>query len=174
MGRPKKANEKRKESLRSLGEQMRRRRLLVEVRGEAAEFTRGLRRGQDPAEAVQIILDNMMSAYEYATQQVWTLEEGEYFEETIAGKRLNPWIVEQERLSLQIVHVAAKAAAMGLAERQVQMQEQQAALFAAVVEAALVQHGMPSEERRQVHQKISVGLDDIIGTARALEPSGAA
>jgi hypothetical protein len=161
-------DKKNRQSHREIGEQLRRRRLLVEVRSEAKEFSEGLRRGMDPADAVQIILDNMMSAYEYATQQVWTLQEDEYFTETIAGKRLNEWIVEQERLSLQIVHTAAKAAAMGLAERTVKLQEQQAAIFAAVVERALVQAGVGSEERRSIHQHIGEGLDDLEGTARAL------
>lgn len=153
----------------ALGEAMKetqkRRRLLLEVRQEAAEFAKGLRRNIDPADGVQTILDNMMTQYEYATQQVMTLDEDEYWEMTITGKKLNHWIVEQERLGLQIVHVAGKAASMGLAERQVRLQEQQAAIFATIVEAALVHAGLNADQRRSIHEGISSRLEDIEGTA---------
>lgn len=152
---------KNKTSNATLGEKMRHRRLLAEVRSQAAEFAVGLDRGVDPAEAIQRILDNMMTAYEYALEKMFTLQEDEYFTDTITGKVLNPWVREQERLALQITHVAGKAAAMGLAERQVRLQEQQAAIFATVVEAALVRAGIGSDERRKVHENIAVGLDDI-------------
>lgn len=163
--------EKQAEKKATLAVAFERRRILAEVRREAAEFTSGLRRGQDPADAVQMVLDNMTSCYEYATQQMMQLEEEEYFVETLGGKRLHPWIVEQERLALQIVHVAGKAAGMGIAERQINLQEQQAALFATVVEAALVQAGLGSEQRRIVHQEIATRLEDIEGTAVELTSS---
>lgn len=143
--------------------------MLVEVRAEAAEFCEGLRRGMDPAEAMQVILDNMMTSYEYATQQVFSLPESEYFQDTITGKRPHPWLVEQERLGLQVVHVAGKAAAMGLAERQIVLKEAQAALFAQVVDAALAAAGIGSDKRRQIHESISLRLEgDIEGTATEL------
>lgn len=156
---------KNKESHATVGKAIQRRRILAEVRQEAAEFTNGLKRGQDPAEAVQMVLDNMTTSYEYATQQVFELLEEDYFVKTLAGDRLHPWIVEQERLALQIVHVAGKAAGMGIAERQVRLQEQQAAIFATVVEAALVAAGLKSDQRRAVHQRIASSLEDIEGTA---------
>ena len=159
---------KNKRSAVTLGEQMARRRTLLEVRKEAAEFTQGLRRGMDPADAVQMILDNMTTAYEYATQNVMELEVDEYFQETITGKRLHPWIVEQERLGLQNVHVAAKASSMGLAERQVRLQEQQAAIFATVFEAVMVEAGLDNHLRRKIHEGIALKLDDIEGTAAEL------
>lgn len=158
-------DQKNKASAEGVRRQLDRRRTLAEVRMEAAEYTRGLRRGQDPAEAIQMVLDNMTSAYEYATQQVMSLEETEYWIEVLGGKRLNHWIVEQERLGLQIVHVAGKAAGLGLAERQVRLQEQQAAIFAMFVEAALVEAGIDAERRRQVHQGLANRLEDIEGTA---------
>lgn len=145
-----------------------RRRLLVEVRLEAAEFTTGLRRGQDPAEAIQLILDNMMTAYEYATQQMMELEEDDYFVESLGGKRLHHWIVEQERLGLQLAHIAGKAAGLGLAERTVRVHETQAALFAQVVEKALVAAGMPLDQRRQLHASIAEGMMTIDGTAKEI------
>ncbi len=158
-------NRKRKKESATLAKAFERRRILAEVRQEAAEFTHGLRRGQDPAEAVQLVLDNMTSAYEYATQQMMQLEEGEYFVETLGGQKLNHWIVEQERLGLQIVHVAGKAAGMGIAERTVRLQEQQAAIFSAIVEGALKRAGLSADLRRVVHQGIATALEDIEGTA---------
>lgn len=152
---------KNKQSAVTLGTKMQHRRLLAEVRQEAAAFARGLDRGIDPAEAVQRILDNMMSAYEYALEKMFTLAEGEYFHDTMTGKVVNPWIREQERLALQITHIAGKAAAMGLAERQVRLQEQQAAIFATVVEAALTAAGVGTDQRRRVHESIAARLDDI-------------
>lgn len=159
------ANRKRKEQSQTIGEAFRRKRILAEVRQEAAEFAVGLKRNQDPAEAVQFILDNMITAYEYATQNVMQLPEEDYFVEVLGGKRLHHWITEQERLALQIVHVAGKAAGMGIAERQVRLQESQAAIFATVVEAALQQAGLNAELRRSVHQGIATRLEDIEGTA---------
>lgn len=155
-------NAKNRESSLTLGERMQHRRLLAEVRGEAAEFAKGLDRGIDPAEAIQRILDNMMTAYEYALSQMFTLPEDEYFTDTMTGKVLNPWVREQERLALQITHIAGKAASLGLAERQVRLQEQQAAIFATVVDAALKAAGIGTDERRQVHEGIAKGLDDIV------------
>lgn len=158
-------DQKNRASAAATADRFERRRTLAEVRREAAEFTSGLKRGQDPAEAIQLVLDNMQTGYEYATQQVMSLTEDEYFVEVLGGKRLHHWIVEQERLGLQIVHVAGKAAGLGLAERQVRLQEQQAAIFAALVEAALSEAGVGAEQRRQVHQGIANRLEDIEGTA---------
>lgn len=152
---------KNKASTVTIGDRMRRKRLLAEVRSEAAEFAKGLDRGIDPAEAIQRILDNMMTAYEYALEKMFTLPEDEYFHDTITGKVLNPWVREQERLALQITHIAGKAAGLGLAERQIRLHEQQAAIFATVVEAALVKAGVGTDQRRQVHEGVATGLDDI-------------
>lgn len=166
MGRVRDA--KNKASNKTVGERMAHRRLLAEVRSEVAEFAKGLDRSVDPADAVQRILDNMMSAYEFALEKMFTLPEDEYFHDTITGKVLNPWVREQERLALQITHVAGKAAAMGLAERQVRLQEQQAAIFATVVEAAMQRAGLNTDQRRMVHEGIAVRLEDIQGTAQEL------
>lgn len=143
-----------------------RRRLLVQVRQEAAEFTQGLKRGQDPAEAIQLVLDNMVTAYEYATQQMMELPVDEYFVPTLGGMRLHHWIVEQERLGLQLTHIASKAASLGLAERTVRVHETQAALFAQVVEKVLTARGMPLEERRTLHAAIAEEMMTIDSTAR--------
>lgn len=156
---------KNKEALAEIGARRKRRRMLMEVRREAAEFAEGVRRNVDPAEAVQQILDNIMDRYEYASQQVYTLDEDSYFVETITGKTLHVWIREEERLALQIVHIAGKAAAMGLAERQVRLQEQQAAIFATIVEAALVAAKIGPDERRAIHESIAARMDDIEGHA---------
>lgn len=145
-----------------------RRRLLVQVRQEAAEFATGLKRGQDPADAIQQVLDNMMSAYEYATQQMMELPVNEYFVPTLGGMRLHHWIVEQERLGLQLTHIASKAAALGLAERTVRVHEAQAALFAQVVEKVLTAAGMPLEERRVLHAAIAEEMMTIEGSAREI------
>lgn len=161
-------DKKNKAASATIAENFARRQALHEVRQEAAEFCEGLKLSTDPAEAIQQILDTMVARWQYASQQVWSLREDEYFVDTIAGKRLNEWIAEEERLALQIVHTAAKAANMGLAERQVRLQEQQAAIFATVVEAALKNAGIDSETRRSIHQGISTKLDDIVGTAREL------
>lgn len=161
----------------SLGEKLKRRRLLTEVREEAKEFTDGLTRNMDPAEAVQRVLDNVMSMYDYATQQVFTLAEDEYFRESLGGPVVHEWIREQERLGLQVVHVAAKASAMGLAERQVRVQEAQAALFAIVVEQVLQELGLGNEDRHRAHTLIAAKLEDpavLEGTARAIPAEAAA
>lgn len=163
-------DKKNKASHRTLGDRMHRRRMLLEVREEAAEFTQGLRRDMDPADAVQLVLDNMMTAYEFATQNMMELPEDEYFVETLGGKRLNPWIVEQERLGLQIVHTAGKASSMGLAERKIVLQEQQAAIFALVVDAVLVAADIDPDKRRVIHQGIAARLEDIEGTAEEITP----
>lgn len=136
--------------------------MLLEVRQEAAEFAQGLRRNVDPADGVQSVLDHIASLYEYATQQVFQLDTDEYWRETLAGKTQNEWIKEQERLGLQLVHVAGKAAAMGLAERTVRVQEAQAALFAAVIEKALVSAGLNGDQRREIHQSVALELDEVI------------
>mgnify|MGYP006150958511 CR=1 FL=1 len=165
---------KREKDQATLGQRMTNRRLMLEVRKEASEFAEGLARNVDPASAVQFVLDNIASAYEYATQQMWTIPEEEYWRDTIAGKIPHEWVREQERLGLQLVHVAGKAAAMGLAERQVRMQEAQAAIFATVVEAVLVEVGLDGDKRRLVHQGIAMRLDDIVGTATELTEKAAA
>lgn len=162
------AAKKRKRDAETIATRLKHRRIMLEVREEAREFSTGLRRGMDPAEAVQQVLDNIADLYDYATQQVFQLEEGEYWRETLAGKMPNEWIKEMERLGLQMVHVAGKAASMGLAERQIRLQEQQAAIFATVVEAALNEVGLGAEQRRLVHTRIAEKLDDIVGTANEL------
>jgi hypothetical protein len=167
-------DKKNKAAAETVGQKFARRRALHEIRAEAAEFAEGIAINADPAQAIQQILDTMVQRWQYAQQQVWTLTEDEYFTDTIAGKRPHHWIVEEERLALQIVHTAAKAASIGLAERQIQLQEQQAAIFATVVEAALKAAGVDSEKRREIHQGISTSLDDIVGTARDLPRATAA
>lgn len=152
-----------------LGEQFKRRKMLMEVRAEAAEFCEGLARNIDPAEGVQQVLDNLMDRYEYATQQVYLLDEDEYWLNSLGGKVVHHWIREQERLGLQLVHVAAKASAMGLAERTVRVHEAQAALFAQVVEKALVASGMAAEDRRTLHAAIAEGMMTIEGTATEIK-----
>lgn len=147
------------------------RRLLLQAHGRSAEFAEGVRLHLDPADAVSEILDNIMSQYRYATEQVFTLHEDEYWRKTIAGLVPHEWVREQERLAMQAVHVAGKAAGMGLAERQVRLQEAQAAIFSTVVEAALTASGLDMETRRSIHQKIAEGLEDIEGTAKDL-PTG--
>lgn len=168
MGKVKTA--KAKAEQKTLGQRMQRRRLLAEVREEAAEFAQGIRSNMDPAEAVQEVLDHIMAAYRYATEKMFTLTEDEYWVETLGGKRQNEWITEQERLALQVVHIAGKASSMGLAERQVRLQEAQAAIFAQLVEAALQAAGIDSDKRRAVHERIAAGMEDIDGTARDAEP----
>lgn len=165
---------KNKQSAATLGKKLMHRRMLAEVRQEAAEFAKGLDRGIDPAEAVQRILDNMMSTYEYALEKMFTLPEEDYFTDTMTGKVINPWIREQERLALQITHIAGKAASMGLAERQVRLQEQQAAIFATVVEAALQRAGIGTDARRMVHESIASRLDDITVTPASVRELEAA
>lgn len=161
---------KRKQEQKTLGDRMARRRLLVEVREEAKEFAQGLRTDVDPADAVQFVLDQMTAAYFYATEKAMGLSEDEYWMDTLGGKVLHPWLREQERLGLQIVHVAGKAASMGLAERQVFLQEQQAAMFANVVDAVLRKLDIPYDTRQQIHGGIAEQLDaaanTIDGTAR--------
>lgn len=152
---------------------MRRRRLLLEAAQEAGQFAEGVRLNVDPADAIQQILDNMMMAYNYSLEKMFTLTEDEYFEDTITGKRINPWIAEQERLALQVTHIAGKAAAMGLAERVVRLQEQQAAIFATIVEAALNAAGIDAEDRRKVHEGIAIRMEDIEGTAHEVKTIGA-
>lgn len=155
--------QKRKEEQRTLGNRMKRRRLLLEAAQEAKQFTEGIRLNQDPADAIQEILDNMMMAYRYAVEQMFTLDETEYFVETITGAVPHHWIREQERLALQVTHVASKAAHMGLAERQVRLREQQAAIFASVVDTVLLHMGMSVNDRRKAHELISAQLDAIEG-----------
>jgi hypothetical protein len=165
---------KNKEALAEIGARRKRRRLMLEVRQEAAEFASNVRRYADPADAVQQILDNIMDRYEYASQQVYTLSEEDYFEDTITGKVLNHWIREEERLALQVTHIAGKAAAMGLAERQIRLQEAQAAIFATVVDAVLTAHGLDGEMRRQIHEGIANRMEDLVGHAELVSEVPAA
>jgi hypothetical protein len=160
--------ERRKAEGRTIGEAMKRRRMMLEVRREAAEFCKGLSRNADPATVVQVVLDNIYTAYEYATQQVMELTEDEYWFEALGGKIPNHWIREQERLGMQLVHVAAKASAMGLAEREIHLQEAQAALFASVLDAALKEAGLTIDQRHGIHVGVSRRLDDIEGTAKEI------
>lgn len=160
--------ERRKEGQRRIGDRVKRKKLLLEVREEAAEFAKGIRRDADPAEAVQTVVDRIYDLYDYATQKVMELDEDDYWQESMAGSVAHPWIREQERLGLQLVHVAGKAAGMGLAERQVRMQEAQAAIFASVVNAALEAAGLPPDVRTAVHTQIALRLEDIDSTAREL------
>jgi hypothetical protein len=155
-------NEARKAEMQRLGDQFKRRKLLVEVRQEAAEFAQGLKRNADPAEAVQEVLDNLISAYQYATQKMMELPTDEYWVDTLGGKVVHEWIREQERLGLQVVHVAGKASAMGLAERQVRLQEAQAAIFASVVDEVLKSLGLGTEQRYKAHELIAARLDGDI------------
>lgn len=163
--------EERKEAQAEIRSRVPRRRMLAEVRQEAKEFSDSLRRNIDPGEAVQEILDQIHAAWQYATMKVALLDEDDYFQTSMGVEVPNVWIREQERLGMQAVHVAAKASAMGLAERQVQIQEAQAALFQTVVEAALVKAGLPLDQRQNVHQAIATGLEDIEGTAEELDRS---
>lgn len=153
---------------------MRRRRLLTQVRQEAAEFAQGLKRGMDPAEAVQIVMDNITTAYEYATMQVMTLEEDEYWTDSLGGQVPHQWIREQERLGLQLVHVAGRAHSMGLVERAITLKEAQAALFANVVEAVLREVGLPMDTRHQIHRAVGEKLAVLEGTATEVPRSIAA
>lgn len=147
----------------------RNRRLLMEAQTEAAEFAPAPKKNVDPAQAVQEILDNIIAMYRYSTAQVATLDERDYWRDTIAGRVQNEWIREQERLGMQAVHVASKAAAMGLAERAVAIQEAQAAMFAMVVEQVLTEFKMSSDQRRKIHTRIAERLEDIELEPVALE-----
>lgn len=167
MAARKRKNEARKAEMATLGDRMKRRKMLVEIRQEAAEFSQGLKRDIDPADAVQQVLDNIMSAYQYATMKVMELPEDEYWVDTLGGKVVNEWLREQERLGLQAVHIAGKASSMGLAERQVRLQEAQAAIFASIVDEALKALGLGTEQRYKAHELIAARLsgDVLEGTA---------
>jgi phosphosulfolactate synthase (CoM biosynthesis protein A) len=159
---------RRKAAQKELVQHLRNKRLLLEATEEAGAFASKMRTHSDPAEAVSEILDNIMTMYRQASMRVMTLGMDEYFRDTIGGQVPNEWIREQERLGMQAVHVAGKAAGMGLAERQVRIQEAQAAIFGTVVEAALVAAGLSMDDRRAVHQSIAEGLEDIEATAEDL------
>jgi hypothetical protein len=146
----------------------RNRRLLGQVHADALKFTQGLRRNMDPTEAIQLVLDNLAAMYSHATMQVLTLSEDEYWRETMSGPIPHEWIREQERLGMQIVHTAGKASQMGLAERMVRIEEQQAAIFQVVIEQALIKIGIEADDRRRVHTMIAEGLEDIEGTAEQI------
>lgn len=135
--------------------------MLHEALEEVKDLTPAPRRGVDPAEAIQEILDNLQAMYRYATKRVVFMTENEYFRDTIAGPIPNEWIREQERLGMQIVHVAGKASSMGLAERAVRIQEAQASMFATILEEALKVHGLTMEDRRTVMNIVAERLDDI-------------
>lgn len=137
------------------------RRTLAEVREQAAEFAGVMKKGVDPAEAVQDILDEAHGAWQYANEQVLRLPEDEYWVESLGTKVPNPWIREQDRLMHMVLQIASKAASMGLAERMVRLEEIQAEIFSAVVEAALIQYGLNFDQRRSIHESIAQGLDDI-------------
>lgn len=168
VGSLKAARAKAKEESRTLGSKIKQRKLLMEVREEAAEFAQGLSRYMDPADAIQQVLDNIIDRYEYATQKVYELDESEYWRETMGGSVPHEWIREQERLALQVVHIASKAAHIGLAERRVRVAESQAALFAQVVDRALLSMGLGPDERRKAHELIAAGMMDIEGTAELI------
>jgi hypothetical protein len=113
------------------------RRMLAEWRKEATEFGASLSRNIDPTKAVQQLLDGAHASWLYAQMQMLQLTEDEYFEEQMGMTVPNKWIREEDRLAGKVLVIAAKASNMGLAERQVRLEEQQAALFGKVVEAAI-------------------------------------
>lgn len=159
---------RRKADAAASGKQRRNRRLLAEVHEEARQSVRGMHPSVDPADAITEILSNYMAMYRYATMKTITLTEEEYWRDTLGGPIPNEWIREQERLGMQVVHIAGKAAAMGVAERQVRIQEAQAVIFATVVDAALKELGLQDDQRRRVHELVATKLEDIEGTASAL------
>ena len=110
-------DKKNRESAEAAKRQFAHRRALAQVRQEAAEFAGSMRRGVDPAEAVQDILDEAHGAFQYATMMVGQLDESEYFVESLGLKVPNKWIREQERLMNMVLQIAARAHGMGLAER---------------------------------------------------------
>lgn len=170
MGRA--ATRKAKDEQKTLGQQMQRRRMLLQVKEEAREFAEGISNRTDPAEAVQAVLDHIYAAYQYATQQMFSLTEDEYWRETLGGRVPHEWIREQERLALQVVHIAGKASGMGLAERMVRIQEAQAGMFALVVDQVLKELGMGANDRHKAHELIAAKLEQqaaIEGTATEVQ-----
>ena len=154
-------NARRKEGVIAQARADKRKRLLAEALEGVADYTAAPRRGLDPAVAIQEVLDNLVALYKYITAQLVMMPAEEYFRETIAGLVPNEFLREQERLGMQIVHVASKASAMGLAERAVMLQEAQAAMFGTLVEAALVKMDIGLDDRRKVHDLIAQGMEDI-------------
>jgi homospermidine synthase len=154
-------NAKRRAALRQQMKRDQRKRLLHEAMEEVGDLVAVPSRGIDPAIAIQDVLDSLVALYRYATAKVAFLAEDEYFVDTIAGAVPSKWIREQERLGMQIVHVAAKAAGMGLAERAVRIQEAQAAMFAVVLEEALKQQKLDFDQRRAIMAGVAEGLDTI-------------
>lgn len=151
--------------------QRRNRRLLAQVHEEARELAlSGKRADIDPADAVQEVLNAMMAMYRHATLQVAALEEGEYWRETVAGPIPHEWIREQERLGLQVVHTAGKAAGMGIAERRVRLEEARAILFAGIVDSVLRRFEVPADQRALMHEAIAAGLDDIVASGAEVDP----
>lgn len=160
-------NAARRASLLAQVERDRKKQLLHEAASTVADLVPAPRRGIDPAEGIQEILDNLMALYRLASSKVFFLAADDYFKDTIAGPVPNEWIREQERLGMQVVHVAGKAASMGLAERAVRIQEAQAAMFATILEAALKQQGLEIDDRRSIMNKVAEELDAI--EARGVE-----
>lgn len=153
---------RRKAEGKAVAQTKRNRRLLAQVHHEAREVAlAGKRIPSDPADAVQEVLDAMLAMWRHAWLEVQTLEETDYWRETIAGKIPHEWIREHERLGLQIVHVASKATAMGVAERRVRLDEAKAILFAGIVDTVMKEFNVPQDQRIQMHERIAAGLDDL-------------
>jgi hypothetical protein len=129
------------------GVSKKRRAVYAELRDAAVRYEIKVN-GTDPIEALQMCLDRAVEHWRVAMAAVDKIEEGNLFEDTINGKMPHHWFRLENQLRQEVTRLSAAMINLGIAERQVRVQEAQAMLLAKMVRDAAVEAGLPQEQVR--------------------------
>lgn len=102
----------------------------------------------DPVEALQELLDVAVAEFRLAQQRCLELEEDYIWRDTIAGKQANEWIRLRDEYFERLQRLTERMVALGIADRQVKVQEAQTLLVAQEVIAAAEEAGLSRTEVR--------------------------
>jgi hypothetical protein len=151
----------------------RKNRALHLARQQAARNAEGIRLNIDPGEALQEVLDRAVSMLRFAGEKAADVPEDQVIIMGAFGPMENVWVHLEERMRLEVGHLAANMVKIGLAEREVRMKEAQAALIVAALVEAAREAGIPRDQVKRLGPALRAKLTDIEGTATEREPVAA-
>lgn len=117
-----------------------------------------------PQEALVFMVRRSAGMLSWLEAKVQTLGTEEVFYENKAENQLaNPWIALLNDERDRLVRYSKTAIDAGVAEREVQLAEQQGAMVAIVLRQVLDQLGLDEERRQQANQLLFAGLQALNG-----------
>lgn len=121
-----------------------------------------------PEEALQEALDRAFSWMNYYAKEASKLPRTQLWRETINGRVAHEVLRAEAEARQEVAYLAARSLDLGLAERQLQLNEQTATIMISFIELVVGRLNLTPSQRRALGPTIRESLADFEGTAREL------